>query len=65
MENNIYSLIERIKESDLSERDKAVLIEKLDRATPDIPGFANSLIMILRISNEVLKVFDINLWDDF
>lgn len=65
MENNIENLIERIKESDLSESDKAILIEKLDRATPDIPGFANSLIMILKISKEVLKVFDIDLWDDF
>lgn len=65
MENNIYTLIERIKESDLSEGDKKVLIEKLDRATPDIPGFVSSLIMILKISNEVLKLFDINFWDDF
>ncbi|RKS03593.1 hypothetical protein [Flavobacterium sp. 102] len=65
MENNIHTLIERIKESDLSESDKKVLIEKLDRATPDIPGFVSSLIMVLKISNEVLKLFDINFWDDF
>jgi hypothetical protein len=65
MENNIHTLIERIKESDLSESDKKVLIEKLDRAKPDIPGFVSSLITILKISNEVLKLFDINFWDDF
>lgn len=65
MENNIRSLIERIKESDLTEIDKKTLIEKLDRATPDIPGFASSLIVILKVSKEMLKLFDINLWDDF
>lgn len=65
MENNIHTLIERIKESDLSESDKEILIEKLDRATPDIPGFVSSLIMILKISKEMLKLFGIELWDDF
>ena len=65
MENNIQSLITRIKESDLSENDKQLLIEKLDKVKPDIPGFVSSLIMILKISNEVLKFFDINFWDDF
>ena len=65
MENNIKSLIKRIKESDLSENDKKTLIEKLDRAKPDIPGFTNNLIVILKVSKEMLKFFDIDLWDDF
>ena len=65
MENNIQSLITRIKESDLSENDKQLLIEKLDKATPDIPVFVSTLIMILKFSKEVLKLFDIDLWDDF
>lgn len=65
MENNIQSLIERIQESDLSDSDKKILIEKLDRATPDIPGFLSSLVTVLKVSKEILKLFDIDLWDDF
>ena len=65
METSIYALIERIKESDLSEDDKKILIEKLDSDTPNIPGFVSNLALILKVSKEMLKLFDINLWDDF
>lgn len=65
MENNIKSLIERIKESNLSESDKNTLIEKLDITTPDIPGFTRSLIAILKVSKDLLRLFDIDLGDDF
>lgn len=54
MENKIYTLIERIKESDLSENDKNILIEKLYCDTPDIPGFVSNLILILKVSKEAL-----------
>lgn len=64
MENKIQSLINRIQQSDLSENDKKILIEKLNKPTPDIPGFTSSLIVILKVSKEVLKLFDIDLWDD-
>lgn len=64
MENKIKSLINRIKESDLSENDKNILIEKLNKPKPDIPGFTSSLIVILKVSKELLKLFEIDLWDD-
>lgn len=65
MENNIHELIDRIRKSDLSETDKNILIEKLSGNEPDIPGFNDALIVILKVSKEVLKFFDIDIGDYF
>lgn len=65
MEQNIQAFIERVKKSDLSESDKIALIEKLDRATPDIPGFVSTWLSILKISSKLLTLFDIDIGDDF
>jgi hypothetical protein len=64
--HEIQTLIDRIENSNLSATDKKVLIEKLDRDKPDIPGFSKALIPILKVSKELLKLFDIDLdfWDD-
>jgi hypothetical protein len=65
MENNIKTLIERLRQSDLSDEDKIFLIEKLNRSEPDIQGFSNAFMAVLRVSKEVLKLFDIDILDDF
>lgn len=65
MDKNIQTLIERINTSNLSEEDKKNLIKELNKAEPDIPRFTSKLLMILKVSKEILKLFDIDIWDDF
>lgn len=60
----IELLIENIKQCNLSEEDKKILLEKLQKETPDIEGFLQKFFMICRISKEFLKFFDIDLWDN-
>lgn len=59
----IKLLIENIKNCNLSEEDKQTLLEKLENDNPDINGFLEAFIMICKVSKEVLKLFDIDLWD--
>ena len=60
----IELLIENIKNCNLSNDDKAILLEKLEKETPDITGFLQAFILVCRVSKEVLKLFDIDFWDN-
>jgi hypothetical protein len=65
MQDNVQDFIDRIRNSDLSETDKKILIEKLDRVEPDILGFSDALLVILKVTKEVLKFLDIDIGDFF
>ncbi|WP_291134436.1 hypothetical protein [Flavobacterium sp. UBA7663] len=60
----IKILIENIKNCNLSDEDKQILLEKLENENPDINGFLEAFIMICKVSKEFLKLFDIDLGDN-
>jgi hypothetical protein len=61
METKIKILIEKIENSDFTDQEKQLLIKKITKS--DYVGFATTLITILKVSKEVLKFFDIDLFD--
>lgn len=65
MEKNVKLLIENIKNCNLSQEDKKVLLEKLERNDPDIDGFLDAYLIIIKVSDEILKIFDLDVWDLF
>lgn len=62
---NIELLIEKVKKCNLSDTDKKLLLEKLERKKPDMDGFIQTFVTICKVSKEVLKLFDINIGDIF
>ena len=56
-------LIENIKHSDLSQIDKETLIKILEEDEVDINFFIKTFLSILKISKEILKLFDIDIGD--
>jgi len=60
---NVNTLIENIKKCNLSDADKNILLEKLNKANPDIEGFLQAFFALVRISKEVLKLFDFDIGD--
>ncbi len=57
MEENIKILIENIKNCNLSEEDKNILLKKLNKDNPDIEGFIEMFLVIFKVSKEFLKLF--------
>lgn len=53
----IKDLIKSIEDSNLSEDEKKQLIEKLDKKEPDINGFIQLFISILKISKDIIEIF--------
>lgn len=60
---NINSLIENIKKCNLSDTDKSILLEKLNKTNPDIDGFLQTLFTVVKVSKEILKIFDLDIGD--
>ncbi len=63
--DDIKSLVEKIKQCNLPEADKKKLLEKLEKPTPDVDGFLKTLAIVLKVSNEVLKLFDLDIGELF
>lgn len=61
MESKETTLIARIKESNLAQSDKELLINILTDDSKDYDSFIKALIDILKLSKVALKLFDIDL----
>lgn len=56
---NINQLIENLKNCNLSEKDKTLLIAKLQDTPIDKDEFLKIFFLIVEISKELLEIFDI------
>lgn len=65
MEKNISILIENIKNCNLSDVDKLILLKKLETKEPDIDDFLKTFLNICKVSDKVLKLFDVDIWNIF
>ncbi len=65
MDKNIKILIEKIRICNLSDKDKLLLIEKLENKELDIDDFLKTFINICKVSGRVLKLFDIDIGNIF
>lgn len=54
----IKELIKAIEESDLSEENKIILIEKLNKQDPDLKGFVELLISFCNLGRGILDLFN-------
>lgn len=57
MKKEIYDLIEAIYASNLSEKDKNTLINKLRRKKPDIQGVVQLFLNLLQIGEKISDFF--------
>lgn len=56
-------LIDNIEQSNLSDEDKNLLINKLKSKDLDLNDFLKSIFSILNLSKELLKLFDLDIGD--
>lgn len=56
-------IIENIKQSNLPEEDKELLIAKLKSKDLNFDEFLKSFLSILNLSKEILKLFDLDIGD--
>ncbi|MCU4188107.1 hypothetical protein M9Q43_02870 [Flavobacterium sp. HXWNR29] len=56
-------LIDNIEQSNLSDEDKDLLINKLKSKDLDLNDFLKSIFSILNLSKELLKLFDLDIGD--
>lgn len=57
MKKEIYDLIEAINASNLSEKDKKTLVNKLRRKKPDIQGVVQLFLNLLQIGEKISDLF--------
>lgn len=57
MKKEIYDLIEAIYASNLSEKDKKTLVNKLRRKKPDIQGVVQLFLNLLQIGEKISDFF--------
>ena len=65
MQENISILIENIKNCNLSDEDKLILLKKLETKNPDIEDFLKTFLSICNVSEKVLKLFEYDIWSIF
>ena len=59
--NEYKQLIENIKQSNLQDEDKDLLIKKLE--SDNFEGFLKSVLPFLSVGKEILKLFDLDIGD--
>lgn len=65
MEKNIQDLINKIKQSDFTDKEKELLISKLDKEKPDLLEFLKNSYTIFNIGKTIREIFGEDISDLF
>lgn len=65
MQKNIEILINKIKQSDFTDKEKEILISKLDKEKPDLLEFLKTSYTLFNIGKTIREFFDEDISDLF
>lgn len=63
METDIKILIKKVKECNLSQEEKILLLKNLEKKEPNIDAFLKMFMTLCRLSDTVLKLLNIDVFN--